>query len=85
MTKNEMDAISRSIHAPHFNRPRNHIENLTRQRDEARETLEGALEMVHDLMLYLHSSKFAGTENDYIYVSTDLLPKVCDIRRKLRG
>ena len=66
--------------------PRNEsVRGLTRQRDEARETLEGALDMVHDLMLYLHSSKFAGTENDYIYVSTDLLPKVCDIRRKLRG
>ena len=63
----------------------NHIENLTRQRDEARETLESALDRVEDLILYLQSSKFAGTENDYIYVSTDLLPKVCDIRRKLRG
>lgn len=64
----------------------NHIENLTRQRDEARETLESALDSVEDLIRYLHSSKFAGTDNDYIYVSTDLLPRLmCDIRRKLRG
>ena len=63
----------------------NHIERLTRERNEAREVIEASLDMVHDLMLYLHSSKFAGVDNDYIYVSTDLLPKVCDIRRKLRG
>jgi len=63
----------------------NHIERLTRERNETREVLSDALDMVHDLMLYLHSSKFAGVDNDYIYVSTDLLPKVCDIRRKLRG
>ena len=63
----------------------NYIERLTRERNEAREVIEASLDMVHDLMLYLHSSKFAGVDNDYIYVSTDLLPKVCDIRRKLRG
>jgi len=63
----------------------NHIDRLTRERNETREVLSDALDMVHDLMLYLHSSKFAGVDNDYIHVSTDLLPKVCDIRRKLRG
>jgi hypothetical protein len=63
----------------------NHIERLTRERDETREVLSDALDMVHDLMLYLHSRKFAGVDNDYIHISTDLLPKVCDIRRKLRG
>lgn len=63
----------------------NHIERLTRERNETREVLSDALEMVHDLMLYLHSSKFAAPDCDYIHVRTDLLPKLCDIRRKLRG
>lgn len=33
-----------------------------------------------ELMTYLSSTKFQGMDNDYVHVSTDILPKIREIR-----
>lgn len=33
-----------------------------------------------ELMAYLSSTKFQGVDNDYVHVSTDILPKIREIR-----
>lgn len=38
-----------------------------------------------DIALYLRSDKFQGTENDYIHVSTDILPKINALLYKCRS
>jgi hypothetical protein len=42
-----------------------------------------AITLLSDLMHYLESSKFQGPGNDYAHVSTDIFPKVREIRMSL--
>ena len=37
-----------------------------------------------DIVLYLRSEKFNSTENDYVHVSTDILPKLNSLLYKCR-
>jgi hypothetical protein len=43
------------------------------------ETKEG----LDELISYLSSTKFEGFEKDFVYVSTDILPKLKQLRRRL--
>ena len=58
----------------------NHITRLISERDEARETIRNAREMLTDLELYLTSSKFHGPDADFVHVRTDILPKIAQAR-----
>jgi hypothetical protein len=58
----------------------NHIQSLTMQRDAAREALQNAQAELNDLLVYLESSKFRGDGDDYIYITTDLKPKLMALR-----
>lgn len=57
----------------------NHIQSLTMQRNAARETLQNAQAELETLLTYLDSSKFQG-DGDYIYIRTDLRPKLMALR-----
>jgi hypothetical protein len=54
----------------------NHIARLIRERDEAQASLRAVREALTDMQRYYTSSKFHGPDNDYTYVSTDLMPKL---------
>lgn len=61
----------------------NHIARLTADRDEARESLRNARDIVAELEAYLLSSKFAGPDADYVHVRTDILPKIARVKSAL--
>lgn len=58
----------------------NHIHRLTRERDDARQALHETREALTELLVYLSSSKFHGVDNDVVHVSTDVAPKLTEIR-----
>jgi transcription elongation factor GreA-like protein len=61
----------------------NHIAKLTTERRELLEQLRDARDMVAELEAYLLSSKFAGPDNDFVHVRTDLLPKISRVKGAL--
>jgi hypothetical protein len=61
----------------------NHIARLTTDRAQALEQLSAAHALVLELEAYLLSAKFAGPDNDYVHVRTDLLPKLAHVRSAL--
>jgi hypothetical protein len=58
----------------------NHITRLISERDEARDTIRNARELLDELECYLTSSKFAAPDCDYVHVRTDILPKIARAR-----
>ena len=56
----------------------NHIHRLMQERDEAIAALREVRDALTDLEIYLTSPKFH--EEDYVYVKTDMLPKIASIR-----
>lgn len=59
----------------------NHILRLTNERDQAREQIAIAHDMLTDILTYLASSKFH--ETDYVHVRTDIGPKLMQVRSEL--
>lgn len=58
--------------------------NFLQDKNEAQgRAMAGAVTLLSDLMAYLESSKFRGPENDYVHVSTDIFPKIREIRTSL--
>ena len=58
----------------------NHIHRLTADRDEAHAQIDAARQELNDLLAYLRSDKFAGTDGDFVHISTDLWPKLVALR-----
>ena len=58
----------------------NYIQRLKTERDAAEKDLQTVFNMLVELETYLLSYKFHGPDNDYVYVSTDILPKISLIR-----
>jgi len=58
----------------------NYIARLKREADEAKAQLAAVNDELTHLLAYLESSKFQGFENDYVYVSTDIAPKLMKLR-----
>jgi hypothetical protein len=58
----------------------NHIQQLTVQRDDAREQCGIALQLVVDLQVYLTSSKF---HNDPTVQCADVLRRIAEIKSAL--
>ena len=59
------------------------IARLTTERRELLEQLRDARDMIAELEAYLLSSKFAGPDNDFMHVRTDLLPKISRVKGAL--
>lgn len=60
-----------------------YINRLQDENAALREQLEAARRAVIDMQSYLQSSKFHGPENDYVHVSTDINPKLSELRNML--
>ncbi len=58
----------------------NYIKRLETENEELKATLAMANNEITNLMAYLASSKFHGAENDYAHVSTDIFPKLRELR-----
>ena len=64
----------------------NHIHQLTKERNEARQTVAETRQQLTDLIVYLTSDKFGGPDTDYVRnVRTDILPKLSAIQFSLYG
>ena len=61
----------------------NHIARLIRERDEYAAQVKDARNALIDVMHYLQTPKFHGVENDYVHVSTDIMPKLIGLQFKL--
>ena len=61
----------------------NHIARLIRERDEYAAQVKDARNALIDIMHYLQTPKFHGVENDYVHVSTDIMPKLIGLQFKL--
>jgi hypothetical protein len=49
---------------------------MTAERDAFADQLHSVRNALIEIEVYLASSKFHGVDNDYAYVSTDILPKI---------
>ena len=54
----------------------NHIARLTRERDEAQATIRATRDELREIIHYLQTPKFHGAGNDYVHISTDIMPKL---------
>ena len=61
----------------------NYIQSLREANDEKTATICAAVEELTNLMAYLQTSKFQGPDMDYVHISTDLFPKLREIRMGL--
>jgi hypothetical protein len=58
----------------------NYIKRLEAEKAELERRLANVREMLTETMTYLTTDKFAGVENDYVHVRTDMLPRLGEIR-----
>lgn len=58
----------------------NYIKRLQDEKKDLLQTLNDIQWKLIDLEVYLTSSKFHGSDNDYVHVSTDMLPKLREVR-----
>jgi hypothetical protein len=61
----------------------NFIKSLMTENADLRYQLAEAQKAVVQLQTYLLSPKFQGSDNDYVHVSTDMLPKLGMLRTTL--
>lgn len=58
----------------------NYIKRLEQENRELRELLARLGARVIELQVYYSAPKFQGIDNDYAHVSTDVLPKLVELR-----
>jgi hypothetical protein len=58
----------------------NHIHRITTERDDSFAQMRAVRDALCELEIYLTSRKFQSVDNDYVFVSTDVLPKIAAIR-----
>ena len=58
----------------------NYIKQLQEENNELRENLRDIQTELNTLLIYYTSPKFQGFNNDFAHVSTDLLPKLVNLR-----
>ncbi len=61
----------------------NYIGFLQDKNEAQGRAMAEAITLLSNLMHYLESSKFQGTDNDYVQISTDIFPKIREIRMSL--
>lgn len=60
----------------------NYINQLQTENNEMREALQDLQSEINTLLIYYTSPKFQGFSNDFAHVSTDILPKLVELRGK---
>lgn len=63
----------------------NYIKFIQEENNDMREKIKELNEQVTALLIYYTSKKFEGFENNYTHVSTDLLPKLFELRQKIHS
>ncbi len=58
----------------------NYIKELQKRDLEQAEVLASVRDGITEIMAYLSSPKFQGTDNDYVHVTTDIMPKLSKLR-----
>ena len=61
----------------------NYIQKLQAENKALKEALDTAIESTTELLKYYNSDKFFGKENDYAHVTTDVYPKVLNLKSEL--
>ena len=61
----------------------NHIHRLTAERDALAQVIADATNELSWLLAYLSLDKFARPDNDFVHISTDLMPKLTSLRNTL--
>lgn len=61
----------------------NYIHQLQNENARLKNELSAALDRLIELECYLLSTKFQGVDNDYVHVSTDILPKITNVRSEI--
>ena len=60
-----------------------HIHRLTAERDVLTQVIADATNELSWLLAYLSLDKFARPDNDFVHISTDLMPKLTSLRSTL--
>jgi hypothetical protein len=58
----------------------NYIKQLQEENKEREELIKDLQYKIAELLIYYTSPKFQGFENDFAHVSTDLLPRLVELR-----
>lgn len=61
----------------------NYIKKLEQENDALRATLHDIEDTVAGLLIYYRGKKFQGFDNDFAHVSTDLIPRLQELRSKI--
>ena len=61
----------------------NYIKQLQNENIHLKASLEKAIDELTEMQAYYLSSKFQGAENDYAHVSTDIQPRLMQVKCNL--
>lgn len=61
----------------------NYIKQLQNENIHLKAAMEKAINDVIELQAYYGSTKFTGVENDYAHVSTDIQPRLSNLKKEL--
>jgi molecular chaperone GrpE (heat shock protein) len=75
---------NKHTHKPQKTQTMNYIHQLQNEIAELKEQNNQIEAELLNYVIYFRSEKFQGFENDYAHVSTDLLPKMELLLRKIR-
>ena len=62
----------------------NYFAKLKTENEQLKTGIENAIAQLIQYQSYLNSQKFAGIENDFAHVSTDVYPKFTEIKTQLQ-
>lgn len=63
----------------------NHIHQLQSDNAQMKIALEEARTQLIDLLVYYSSEKFQGSENDFAHVSTDIRPRINEVKNYIQN
>ena len=58
----------------------NYIHQLQKENKEMREALADLQNQINTMLVYYSSPKFQGFKNDYAHITTDIFPKLVELR-----
>ena len=58
----------------------NYIKQLQEENREMREALADLQNQINTMLIYYSSPKFLGFANDYTHITTDIFPKLVELR-----
>lgn len=63
----------------------NYIKKLEAENKALRESIDYAVDVLIEYQRYYNSGKFQGKDNDYAHVSTDVYPRISQLKMYLAG